>query len=738
MNDDSLLLDTPIKSDDEDKLDRIKIADVIADRILSHKSKEGITIGIEGSWGSGKTSIINLVRNRINEKYKPEIWANYNSYADSSTIPSKVEPLIINFNPWIYSSKEKLLSDFFSLICHAIARRNRKSAFIFWLYTSEHIRKILETSKLGLVTSVLSAIAAFFVNISNISNTSKLELDNRKNGANKILNKFNEKIFIIIDDIDRLDVDETLLIFKLIKVVADFPNMVFILAYDKDKTIHKINKKFEGKASPEKKYYNQIVGDSFIEKIVQVAFTVPYIHPTDHRKYFNKFIIPIKQQFDSEVWEDDIWEAVYLRYLSRLLINPRDIKIYINGIRNTLNLIGAREVNPIDFLLIESLRIYVYSVYNFIWCQRDKITHSNFSARDFLDDNLKIHENTLNEILKKCPARYKNIVGKILFEIFPSDRYYKESSKLCIDNRRHFEKYFILSPNKYLISVKKISDIMKSADENLNNFTNKLQKLDVYQLFYALNYISDNLSEYEEDRCRIILPGIWNSLQLLVKEDISKNKFFISPFVKKVNRFPEYNLSEDFPSSYIHIPHILISNILNKFLCNERYTFIKEAMSKTTSIYWPLHFLTEIDYEQKRGKLKNIFCNNDLQQLLKYCVKEIEYEIKSASSLAEFGNMEIILSFCYDHGSEKIVSDYINKIINNNSEDEIIALIAGFCDPIYGNFNRYKLPNYMENNMNELDEFIREIDGHNLNSKQKEIINLYKEELSRHESSKKQ
>ena len=76
MDDNSLLLDKPIQSDSEDKLERSKIVDAIKNRIDSHQSTESITIGIEGSWGSGKTSIINLLLNKIDEN-----WRDINRYS---------------------------------------------------------------------------------------------------------------------------------------------------------------------------------------------------------------------------------------------------------------------------------------------------------------------------------------------------------------------------------------------------------------------------------------------------------------------------------------------------------------------------------------------------------------------------------------------------------------------------------------------------------------------------------
>ena len=87
----------PISSLDEDKLNRRNFAESLANAIKSYKNPNCLTISLMGKWGSGKTSIINMVTN---------YWNN----------ESESENIIIHFDPWYFSNKDNLLFQFFDIL----------------------------------------------------------------------------------------------------------------------------------------------------------------------------------------------------------------------------------------------------------------------------------------------------------------------------------------------------------------------------------------------------------------------------------------------------------------------------------------------------------------------------------------------------------------------------------------------------------------------------------------------
>ena len=52
-------------------------------------------------------------------------------------------------------------------------------------------------------------------------------LKDQKDKLDEDLKKLGQRIIVVIEDIDRLDSNETKLVFKLVRLIADFPNTVF-------------------------------------------------------------------------------------------------------------------------------------------------------------------------------------------------------------------------------------------------------------------------------------------------------------------------------------------------------------------------------------------------------------------------------------------------------------------------------------------------------------------------------
>jgi len=103
-----ILGDKAIQHKDEDALGRADFAEYIAEGILKWKSKENLCIALHGSWGSGKTSIINLCIESIKEKTKE--------------LQQEDRPIIIHFQPWLISGHEQLIKSFLKQLRIALGR----------------------------------------------------------------------------------------------------------------------------------------------------------------------------------------------------------------------------------------------------------------------------------------------------------------------------------------------------------------------------------------------------------------------------------------------------------------------------------------------------------------------------------------------------------------------------------------------------------------------------------------
>ncbi len=716
MDDDSLLLDKPIQLDSEDKLERSKIVDAIMDRVLSHTSKDSITIGIEGSWGSGKTSVINLVMDRIIKKYKPDIWENYDSYVFSSTTPSKISPLIVNFNPWIYSNEEKLLSDFFRLICHSITLRNKWLAIAFWFSTSEYINKILETSKLGLVTSVFLGTVEVTVNIFSILNVLlntpiRFQLNNKKSRADKILGELNEKIFVFIDDIDRLDVDETLLIFKLTKIVADFPNMVFILAYDKDKAIQKINTKFEGNLIPGITHNYDGVGDNFIDKIVQYHFHIPKTHRFNYEKYFGELIEVINKYSNIEILDKDTWNSAYEDYLYALLQTPRNAKQYINNIRIRLSTISIKEIHLEDFLLIEAVRIYAIDVYNSLHDHILELVHDESIYGETRSRDEDAHNDLLKEIWDKSPANNKKIIMRIVSHLFPSYiGMYEHTRKICSKN--HYNKYFtmLLDPTK--ISEKEIEILINKLNEGSNIFIGHAKK------FKGIKY------QYRVIACHKIISSIKKG------DNIRLTNLLLSLWELSENGIWPLNLW--YLDTNEQVVWSFECNILYKLDYASRKKVLFSAIESINIRHSYLYFLYRLSKPEEQKTLNKLLTADDMNELRRRCIKELESDSITSWALTNRGILEITLNFWFEYGKKndiQMAKKFALSLLK--SKDTLIKLLENYIDDISTRvrFDRNKLSKYFDD-ITVVDNEVTKLDKNKLTQEERDIVDMYKNALN--------
>lgn len=441
--------DLPVASQEEDSFSRWGFAQSIANVITKRSDPSSIIIAINGAWGDGKTSVLNFIEHSLNE-----------------------EVICIKFNPWRFGEEDELLKGFFKIIAEALDKQ---------LFTKgEKLKEILKKTAPG-----IGAIAGAKGAGESISSfLTGPNLDILKERIEQELESVKKRVLVLIDDIDRLDKTEIHALFRLVKLTANFKYMSYILAFDKDIVSASLQEKYSGA--------NENAGEAFLEKIIQVPLQLPPIEKETLRNYCFLGVQEALSIAEIELSEKQVQEFVqnFTIAFSDSLSTPRKAKLYGNTLIFSLPILRG-EVNPVDLMLIEGVRVFCPSLYMAI--RNNKSYFTGIFQQSIHNNN----ENEKEAIKKLIDLSLKNIENKkaylsLLQDMFPklkavygnmyfSNQYYEEWNKeqrIC--SADYFSRYFsytILANDIADTDINNIINLCVSQKENISENNNPLAQV---------------------------------------------------------------------------------------------------------------------------------------------------------------------------------------------------------------------------------------------------------------------
>lgn len=430
--------DEPIGLNGPDILGYSTYANLLSSQISNSHFQRAFAIGINGKWGLGKTSFLDLLKRKLSGT----------SYIE------------INFNPWNSSSPKAIIQDFFETVQDSLRPYHSSLSRLLILY-SNRLLAINENNVTKAIQSTVSAITGYD------------SLKSLFDDINNALKKINKKIIIYIDDLDRLDKEEVVEVIRLIRNNANFYNTVFIVAYDRNYVVHAL------------KSHNSYNEEQFLEKIFQIEITLPYFNRDILRR---KLAEKLKEKLPKDhhkLFDDEIigTSIVVPIYLNDWMESMRDVNRLANAIvLNYSMLIGEVDFN--NFLRLELLRIKFPSVYELLFKQTDDfleikryMNKPHEYKLKFLDGNSEIilqkyiYEN-LDEL--SVPENAIKKIMDLLNGIFTEDDFsFHSRSNLSVVFPSKFHRYF-----EYCLSLGALSEIKFSKARTLKQvqFNRKITK----------------------------------------------------------------------------------------------------------------------------------------------------------------------------------------------------------------------------------------------------------------------
>jgi hypothetical protein len=347
--------DRPIASNDEDVLARHDFAVGLAGQ-LQQISQHGAVAALTGPWGTGKTSLLNLVKLALEE--------------DGVTV--------VRFNPWMFSGTDELLERFFEALLSALGESKRTSNL------REKLRGYADAvtplgplpligpwiQRAGLATKALTSLGGR-AEARDVT-TTRAQLD-------VALRELTVPMVVLIDDIDRLTAVEVAAVLRLVRLVADFPMIAYLLAFDEDRVHAALKANHE--PQPER----------YLEKIVQVVHVLPPAREADLALELARGLDELLRPHPSPMSMSDTHRLDVQNLIVRpLMVSLRSVRRYLLGLPLTLDLVG-KEVAPIDACALESVRLLAPGTHRLIVAAPEALTNPPRApaARAAMQDRLR-------------------------------------------------------------------------------------------------------------------------------------------------------------------------------------------------------------------------------------------------------------------------------------------------------------------------------------------------------------
>lgn len=668
--------DRPILNSSQDRLNRTVFAKYLARCILDHSDQNSMVLGLYGNWGSGKTSIINLMVEELN-------------FA-ATNIDDNAKPILLNFSPWSYSGQNQLIYNFFRRLSSSLRK-------VTYLQEANHIIHLLElyvsfftnkpVPKPLRETRTVKEKITFSPKEDVYGWESGRDLTEVKAELNALLSGQWHKIIIIIDNISRLYDDEIKQIFQIVKSIGDFSNTVYLLSFDKDQVVHALNR------------VNGEGGQEFVEKVVQLPFEIPEIDPQSLEALLIDRLQEILKLVPKDVWQKDYWSLIYYSAFRYFFKNVRDITRYLNTLY--FSYIRVRDiVHPCDFFALTALEVFIPPIYAAIRDNKDLFTdlidHVYLENKDFIEKdrirfeailtlNTRIDKSILKELLMIIFPRLRKLYGAA--SEYLQENVSRTLKRVCDPDS--FDTYFRLSIQKAHL-----------PDVEFKTLINLAAKAEIFdQTLARLN---------KDDRILSFLSQLDSNI--LDKIPLEHIENIIISFFDNADLFPKGASDQLSLDTYSHL-HRITRRLANRLTEEKRYQIFQVAIEKmTNSLMFAIFEIRELLKEHQEGsdtvlpEEYRLLTMSHLDSLKKLVCEKIVSWAKLGRLLEHPNRLDILYAWV-EWGDEKQAKEYVLSVVQTDP-GLMLFLQAILAKPIHDARTEYKKKDDWEQYLNQITDFV--------------------------------
>lgn len=403
----------PKNPDEQDEFNIGHIVDRIYNSVLKQTSLQTLIIGIDGRLGIGKSSLMNFIKGRFGKEK---------------------EFITVSVNPWLYKDEKAIFEGLFSSLFHEI---KTKSGFAL-LKVDSKVNDFIKSLEFAFNIGPLSMKVP----------PSDLSIEKAKNDFEDWFRQFPWKVLIFIDDLERCDPKESLLVFKLLREFLYIKKFIFIVGYNKENLQEKFN--------------------IDVEKFVDLEIPLG-IEKESLWNWFHKLIKKHKDLYEEikDIDENDTINNDFNKIFYGYCNTPRKCKQILNDLIFSFPIVKGKVYFP-HFAMLTIMRRDIPSLYNLL-----------------ADGLIWLLQEDTYKVLGKDDKYFKNEVEILVKSVLKKET--KEADKNL--EKRIYEYLEILSYEIYYVWDRETSSITPGFRHTLKDeSTQKMVERMHDKAFFRKNY----------------------------------------------------------------------------------------------------------------------------------------------------------------------------------------------------------------------------------------------------------
>lgn len=463
--------DRPISRPEDDAFGLSSFADALATSLLQMSPQDGLVISIEGPWGAGKSSAIALAMRTIMLRVLVGIGEGreeIESLSDAdlqgrwTDLSKRRQTHIVRFNPWNFSGQENLVRAFFSELASQLQfepgswwsrQRNRIAGYLPSLGgTVATGGALVAGAPLWGIAAAAGAVGRALGEIGQKAFSKDSSLEIAKRNLASALKRSEQRVIVVVDDLDRLMPSEMRAVFSLVKSLGDLPNVLYLLSFD-DAIVHKALSQTAEK-----------IDSDFLEKIVQVSLKLP---PPWHSELHQLLYTRLNAILGDASPADELrWERMLTGAIDPYLDTPRDVTRLANSIQVVWPNVKG-DVDLTDLIGITTLQLFDPEVYALIRDEIETITYADYEYESDEDLGKRLEPSTA-----KNPEAAKEAMTILFPRLSKAWNTYsgdgtvyllqKEQRRIC--TKEYHRNYFVFGRDPRMMTRSQIEALLTAAN----------------------------------------------------------------------------------------------------------------------------------------------------------------------------------------------------------------------------------------------------------------------------------